>query len=184
MEWVLTETAETHSLKESPSSYPDMDLTQAAYMDDVILWDGKTTKLQFKVEQLRGHLQQWGLPINSEKCVLYVSPKHEGPNFLKLQDFAMKAEPCITIKGMPFKVGSNAEELLTPVWERAKSKFWAMKHVFLARTSITERLRVFNTTFWCVAGIHPERNALEAVNSLMYHLISYMLRVPRQSQEG
>ena len=119
--WVLAETEEEFAWKPFPSTYPDLNLTQAAYMDDLFLWEEKTRaggsslgtspNGVFVPTSRNAHC----IPLRSTwGKTTYRSP---GPDYMRKS------------MGIQFKVGSNVAELLAPVWETAKRKFWALKHI-------------------------------------------------------
>ena len=143
-EWVLEETSVEYNWKPGIATYPDMELTQSAYMDDVLLWEGTTALLQVKIQQLQQKFLLWGLRINFSKCSLYVSPKHRGANSITLDGIRLCSQESINVMGVEFRVGAGVLELMQPVWQRAKSKFWSLEHLFRAKTPIAGRMRLMD----------------------------------------
>ena len=79
---VLSERETEFGWQNYPSTYPDMHVTQAAYMDDLYLWEGRVEDLELKIQQLLKNLHKWGLELNLKKCSLYLSPSIKvGPLF-------------------------------------------------------------------------------------------------------
>ena len=187
-EWVIDETVEEFKWTASVSTYPDLELTQSAYMDDVILWEGTTTRLQQKVIQLQSKFLQWGLKLNIAKCVLYTSPKHVGPRKLVIDGIELASQDSLNVMGVEFRVGAGVFELLQGTWQRAKQKFWSISHLLRANTPISGRLHLLNrvvgaSALWNSAAFSPEQHALEAVNHLLYQFVVWMLRPRKHSSE-
>ena len=184
MQWVFESVMSAHSWRLFPSSYPDMQTSQSAYMDDIYLWDGSSSSLQLKLEQLQPALLEWGLRLNIDKCALYLSPKHCGPNGIVLEGKKLSAQSHMHIMGIAFKVGANVTELLSPIWEKGKRKFWSLKHLLCSSAPLKDRLRLFQKVvggamLWCVCAFSPESQALETLNRIMYQLVIYMLRLKK-----
>ena len=92
----------------------------------------------------------------------------------------------MTIMAIQFKVGANMLELLAPIFEASRRKFWALKHILCARTPLAGRMKlcqsvVGGAALWCVAAFNPEHQALVNVNRMMYQMVVYMLRVRRKN---
>ena len=187
-EWVLAETIAEFQWKPSIATYLDMELTQGAYMDDVVLWEGNTKELQVKVVQLQGKFREWGLHINIAKCSLYTSPKHQGPSRVTIDGIELKAQESVSVMSVEFRVGAGVLELLQPIWQRAKAKFWSISHLLRAKTPIAGRIRLLDrvvggSALWLVAAFAPEQNALEAINHLLYQFVIWMLRPRKHATE-
>ena len=188
MDWVLQEASDLHQWKKFPSTYPDLEVTQNAFMDDLLMWEGRSKDLQNKITQLEPCLSRWGLEINYNKCSLYLSPKHDGPRVLRFREHTVPASPKLEVMGVAFRVGANSTELLTPVWERAKKKFWSLKHLLCSAAPLAKRLKLMHkvvggSMLWCVAAFPPEGQALENLNRIMFQLVIYMLRLRKGSHE-
>ena len=181
MEWALAETVQRYSWKSNMSGYPDLHLTQLAFMDDCLLWDSNTSLLEVKLRQFRNVLKEWGLSINLQKCGLYVSPKHTGLPHLTIDNQRLEAKQTLVVMGVNFKVGANSKDLLQGTWQRAKSKFWSIKHLLLSPAPIAGRLRLLHrvvgaAALWNVCAFPPEPNGLEALNQLLYQFVIWMLK--------
>ena len=108
-------------------------------------------------------------------------PQHEGPRRLVVQGESLDAAPSLNIMGVSFKVGASVTELLTPIWEKGKRKFWALKRFLCSDAPLKSTLSLFHKVIggamlWCVAVFSPEARALETLNRIMFQLVIYMLR--------
>ena len=188
IEWVLQDASNRYQWNTCTSTYPDLPLTQTAYMDDIILWDGNTRELQLRVAQLGNEFAQWGLSINLKKCCLYVSPLHQGPNYIEVNGSKLCAQPSINIMGVPFSVGASTHELLQATWQRAKGKFWANQHLLCAKNPLAGRLRLMDrviggAALWNIAAFFPDPTTMEALNNLQVQFVVWMLRPRKSSSE-
>ena len=179
IEWALEEIAAEHQWSTAISSYPDLPVTQAAFMDDLLIWDGNTTETQQRLNHLIKGFARWGLSINLDKCSLYVSPKHSGPNFVKVGDKMLTPQQQLVVMGVPFKVGFNVQDMLQPTWAKARDKFWAAKHLLKAPTPIGWRLQMMdkvigNSALWCISAFPPEQAALQAINVLQCQFVLWL----------
>ena len=176
IEWVLQDASNRYQWNTCTSTYPDLPLTQTAYMDDIILWDGNTQELQLRVKQLGDEFALWGLSINLKKCSLYVSPLHQGPNYIEVNGSKLCAQPSINIMGVNFSVGASTHELLQATWQRAKGKFWANKHLLCAKNPLAGRMRLMDrviggAALWNIAAFFPDPTTMEALNNLKFSLL-------------
>ena len=189
VEWVL-EDIENAKLSPSPvSTYNDLGLTQAAFMDDLLIWDGTMAQVKMRFLDLKQAFHAWGLDINVEKCSIYVSPKHKGNAVLNVEGVTLEAQPVVEVMGIPFKVGANAQELLQGTWQRGRDKFWALKHLFLSDTPIKGRIKMLDsiiggTVLWNIAAFAPELSGLMALNHLLFQLILWMLKLKKPAREA
>ena len=94
-EWIMEDTIEKHAWNQSVSTYPDLHITQAAYMDDVLIWDGTTTGLQSRAKQLADTFAAWGLRVNMTKSCLYTSPKH-----IQIDGTTLTPSPTLPVMGV------------------------------------------------------------------------------------
>ena len=188
VEWVIEEVAEKEGWEPGVSTYKDMVISQAAYMDDVLIWNGSSTTLQQRLIHLQQGFREWGLEINVSKCSLYVSPKHRGPSSIVLKGVELKAKDSINVMGIEFRVGANVSELMQPLWQRAKAKFWSIRHLLRPGTPLSHRIRVLDrvvggSALWAVAAKTPECSALQSINQLQLQCIVWMLRLRKGTDE-
>ena len=188
VEWALTEISISQKWEKHVSMYKDLFLTQTAFMDDLLAWDGSTKNMQKKFDELRKGFAEWGLQINAEKCSLYLSPKHEGPAFLTAGDVILQPKARIEVMGVPFRVGAGCHELLQATWQKARNKFWAMKHLLITNTPIGKRLKLLDrviggTALWNIAAFPPDHTTLTALNHMMLQFALWMLRLRKHAGE-
>ena len=189
VEWIISAVASRYSWPSTACTYHDLHLSQVAFMDDVYLWEGRCELLEKRANQLRQEFLEWGLQVNAEKSALYLSPKHEGKAELKLGSVILRPQVHLPVMGLPLRVGANAGELLQPVWQQAKNRFWSLRHLLLSDAPLGDRLRLFNkvvgaSALWCSSALHPETAALIQINAVMYQLILYMLKLRKGNGES
>ena len=165
VEWILSDLVRDKKWRNYVSTYRDLQVTQAAFMDDLLLWDGRSSEILDRYKDLENAFAAWGLHINPEKCSLYCSPRHEGDSFIQLGDHTLYAQDFIEVMNIPFRVGANTQELLQRVWQKARDKFWATRHLFLSDTPIGNRIRLLDRIIggcilWCSSAFSPETTAL------------------------
>ena len=189
MEWVLEDIIQANGWKNSVTTYQDLELTQAAFMDDLILWDGTSKEIELKMEQLRSGFAEWGLHVHPAKCSLYVSPKHRGAPTIKAGDMILHASDSIEVMNVPFRVGANTQELLQRTWQRARDKFWSIRHLLMSSTPIGNRIRILDRVvgsamLWNSSAFTPEHTALQAINQHLYQFVFWMLRLRKRPGEA
>ena len=90
--------------------------------------------------------------------------------------------------GLPMRVGMSMSELVAPLVARARSKFWALHHIFRSRTGLKGRLRsmavaVGNAALWCLSAFPPERPAMGLLNTMQLQLTMWTMRLARRTDE-
>ena len=188
VEWALEDVGQANHWKGFPSTYPDLQLDQVAFMDDLVIWGGTTVEVQDRLNGIIQGVAGWGLHVNIAKCSLYVSPRHEGTNFIKVGDAILTPQNKFTVMGIPFRVGANSQELLQPVWQRARAKFWALRHHFKSSAPIQSRIKMLDrvvggSAMWCICAFSPEPAALQALNLLLFQMVLWMLGLRKRANE-
>ena len=188
IEWALEDVGKAQGWKGFVSTYQDLCLDQVAFMDDLIIWDGTTVEVQRKLDDIIQGFAAWGLRVNVPKCSLYVSPRHVGKNFIKVGDHILTPQKEFHVMGIPFRVGANSQELLQPVWQRARSKFWALRHNFKSSAPIQSRIKMLDKVIggcamWCICAFAPEPAALQALNTLLFQMVLWMLGLRKRDGE-
>ena len=188
VEWILCDITKHPEWRGHVSTYRDLSLTQTAYMDDLLMWDGDCRGVETRYRVLREGFSQWGLRINPAKCSLYVSPKHEGLPKVNLDGAQIQAQPTLPVMGIPFRVGANFSELLQPTWQKARDCFWSIKHVLCSSTPIGKRLRILDrvvggVAMWNTSPIPPETGAMQGLNLLLYQCVIWMLKLRKPDTE-
>ena len=188
VEWVLEEVAVNYKWADGVNTYRDLLVSQAAYMDDILIWNGDSTTLQERLLHLQAGFREWGLSINVAKCSLYTSPKHKGPARIVVEGVELVAKDSINVMGIEFKVGANVRELMLPLWQKSKAKFFSIRHLLRPGTSLKHRLRVLDrvvggSALWAVAALTPETSALQAINQLQFQCVIWLLGLRKGTTE-
>ena len=188
VEWILDDTARRFAWKPGVCSYQDLHVLQVAYMDDLLIWDGNTHQVQKRLRELQIVFAEWGLTINLSKCSLYVSASQTGPTYIQIDGVTLKAQPTINVMGVNFRVGATVRELMEPVLQRAKAKFWSIRHLLKAKTPLGNRMRILDrivggAAMWCVAAFSPENTALQALNQVLFQCVTWMLGLRKGDHE-
>ena len=189
IEWVLSDIMQDKKWNQAVSTYDDLLVTQVAFMDDLVLWDGTSTEVARRFHDLSEGFKMWGLTISPEKCSLYVSPKHQKPSTVTLDTCTLRAQDFIEVMNVPFKVGANTQELLQRTWQKARDKFWSMRHLLMSNTPIGNRLHVLDrivggAILWNSAAFTPEPASLTAINQTLYQFVLWMLKLRKRPGEA
>ena len=157
-----------------------------AFVDDLIAWERSRKKLAVKVAQLASEMSLWGLNVNIHKCQLYVSPYNKETDVVSISGHVLYPDDHLLVMGMPLKVGISAKEALAPVFAKAKSRFWATKHILRAKVPLAGRLQLVdkvlgNTALWCAAAFHPDKHALQTINVLQSQLVVWTMRLAKRN---
>ena len=169
-EWVMEETIQEFHWKPHVSTYQDMTLTQGAYMDDVMMWEGSTKELETKVAQLQSKFQEWASRSISRSAPFMCHPSMwDFPNWWSVESSFEHNQPLGSWESSS-KWEQGSWNLCSPL---GPEPFWSISHLLRAKTPIAGRMRLLNrvvgaSALWCCAAFAPERNALEAVNQLLY----------------
>ena len=171
MDWVVADVKAKHGWNPRADVYNDLEFAESGFVDDCVLWDGDLANLSTRAGQLLDELALWGLRVNPEKCQLYVSPYVNRRVPVTVGGRELKADDRLDVMGVPFKVGISPKDAMANVFQRAKSKFWAMKHLFLAKTPLAGRMQLMQrvlggTSLWCVGAFVPDR--LKPTSSIVY----------------
>ena len=188
MEWILEDITNDQKWNKFVSTYPDLQLTQAAFMDDLLLWDGHSKEIQQRFDDLIRGFGSWGLHVHTDKCSLYVSPKHRGPSFIQGDGYLLQAQPFVEVMSVPFRVGANTSDLLHRTWQKARDKFWSIRHLLMSDTPIGNRIKILDRVvggaiLWNSSAFTPEQASLQAINQTLYQFVLWMLRLRRRPNE-
>ena len=167
-EAAIRETSAAYGRNEE-SCFPLLPLTHVAFMDDSIAWQTDMQKMQDRVVQMQRGLRDWGLAINVRKCQLYLTKAYSGPRSLTLEGIVLPAESGFIA--------------------RARDKFWANSHILCTEGNLAKRLRIMNTVvggalLWCIGAIAPDKYGLQQINTFMYRVVSWMMRLKRETDES
>ena len=108
VEWVLEDVSQREGWPQQATGYKDLHATQAAFMDDLLIWDGHCSRVQTRFHMLQEGFLEWGLKITPGKCSLYTSPKHDGIGKVILEGVDLLAQSEIMVMSMPFRVGCSS----------------------------------------------------------------------------
>ena len=119
---------------------------------------------------------------------MYFSPYADKSKPVTVQGKPVPSLPTFTIMGVPFRVGANSAELLAPFVQRAKDKFWSIKHLLRAKTPLKGRVQLLdrvvgNLVLWCIAALAPDAGGMQVLNSLQLQLVVWCMRVGKRVQE-
>ena len=188
MDWIVQEVASKFSWGVENDSYQGMQFAESAFVDDCILWNGSKDKLSQRAGQLIQGLAEWGMRVNPSKCQVYATPfvKETGP--LQVGPLTVGKDEKLDVMGIPFRAGISPKEAMQVVFNRTKKKFWALQHLFRAKTSLGGRLKLLQrvlggTSLWCVSAFVPDQNALKAINVLQSQLVIWSMRLARGRSE-
>ena len=189
MDWVMKDVISKYGWEPGSNAYQGLEFAESAFVDDCILWDGSKGSLELRVRQLIDELGLWGLKVNAEKCQAYVSPFAKEHGKLRVGNFEVQPDVKLDVMGIPFKVGIAPKDALQGVFARVKSKFWAAKHLFRAKTSLKGRLQLMQkvlggTSLWCVGAFMPDKLSLHAINTLQAQLVIWSMRLGKRSLES
>ena len=169
--------------------YEGLQFAETAFVDDCILWNGTKSRLSTRAGQLIQELALWGLRVNPEKSQVYRSPFSGESGPLRVGDKDVHPDDRLDVMGVPFVVGITPREALQAVFVRTRNKYWALKHLFRAKTALAGRLRLMQrvlsgTSLWCVGAFLPDKHCLHAINALQLQLVVWSMRLARSPSES
>ena len=85
-------------------------------------------------------------------------------------------------------VDVTTAELVQALINRARKKFWSLKHVLKARGRLQERLNTLTKTvggalLWCCGALIPDPVGIHMVNKFQASCVAWMMGVKRQDGE-
>ncbi|CAE7292934.1 pol [Symbiodinium necroappetens] len=175
---------------EDTKVFPGLALEESLFMDDGCVWAPTSQALGRKLEEWSEVLLRAGLTLNPSKCKVYFSPYADKSKPVTVQGKPVPSLPAFTIMGVPFRVGANSAELLAPFVQRAKDKFWSIKHLLRARTPLKGRVQLLdrvvgNLVLWCLAALTPDAGGMQAmVYSMVGSLVDFRRLWMCLGQEG
>ncbi|CAE7400795.1 unnamed protein product, partial [Symbiodinium microadriaticum] len=176
-EQILEETKAEFSWADRPRAFEGLGLEEVLFMDDGCVWAPSAAALGRKLEEWSQVLLRAGLSLNPSKCKIYFSPHADRTKDVQVFGRVIPALSHFTITGVPFRVGACASELLAPFFQRAKDKFWALKHLLRARTPLKGRVLLLDRVvggmvLWCLAALTPDAGGMQLLNSLQLQLVA------------
>ena len=187
-EQILEETKAEFSWADRPRAFEGLGLEEVLFMDDGCVWAPSAAALGRKLEEWSQVLLRAGLSLNPSKCKIYFSPHADRTKDVQVFGRVIPALSHFTITGVPFRVGACASELLAPFFQRAKDKFWALKHLLRARTPLKGRVLLLDRVvggmvLWCLAALTPDAGGMQLLNSLQLQLVVWCMRVGKRMGE-
>ena len=188
IDWILCDLRQKHGLQPQDGVLKGLDLAEIAFVDDMIVWDGSKKGMSAKASLLVQELPEWGLSVNIDKCQAYVSQYNREEGSIKVDGRVIQEDTHLDVMGLQFKVGITAKEALAPLFAKVKSRFWALKHLFRAKTPLAGRLALMNRTLgnkamWCIAAFQPDKQALQVINVLQSQLTIWSMRLAKRADE-
>ncbi|OLQ00668.1 Retrovirus-related Pol polyprotein from type-2 retrotransposable element R2DM [Symbiodinium microadriaticum] len=186
-EQILEDTKAEFSWADRAQVFPGLALEESLFMDDGCVWAPSSAALGRKLEEWSTVLLRAGLALNPSKCKVYFSPYADKSKPVIVQGKPIPSLPSFTIMGVPFRVGASSAELLAPFVQRAKDKFWSLKHLFRARTQLKGRVQLLdrvigNLVLWCMAALTPDAGGMQVLNSLQLQLVVWCMRVGKRAE--
>ena len=164
-------------------SAPDLPLAELLYMDDTLLWAANRDDMIKKYNILKSELAKWGLRVNPEKTSYYHSPHSTTPGNIQLDDQVIEPASHMTVFGIPLATPLKPTSLMDTAMSKASKKFYANKHIFMARSPLKGKLKTFQTivggsALWYCSAVSPSTQALSGVNTLQLELLAKNHRLP------
>ena len=171
-----------------PKVYRGLAIEEVLFMDDGCVWAPGAEELACKLQEWAVELRKAGLLLNPAKCKVYFSPYMTGPREVRVEGVLIPEVDVFEVMGVPFRVGASTSELLAPFLQRAKDKFWSLKHLLRARTPLAGRLRLLDRVvggmvLWCLASISPDQSGMTLLNGLQLQLVVWAMRVGKRGTE-
>ena len=189
--WLVSELLEELDSEFPSSSWaPDAPIDKEAYMDDVLMWDGKVSALQARITALQRKLSRYGLRINIQKSSLLCHGDTGGREVILEGNILESVEEgdSLSVMGFPVRPGVSDGELMASLVAKARKKFYALADVLQSHSPILKRMwlldrLVFTTMSWSVGVIHPSQTAINLLNEFHTECIGLMAKFHRRADE-
>ena len=111
-----------------------------------------------------------------------MSAAYSGPRTLTVDGVTLLADDHSLVMGLKLREKYKTSELLASLITRARDKFWANSRILCTPGNLAKRLRIMNTVVGgtllsCIGAIAPDSYGLQQVNTLMYRVVSWMMRL-------
>ncbi|CAE7541494.1 unnamed protein product [Symbiodinium sp. CCMP2456] len=188
-ELCLAETARRFRWDNNKQLFEGFTMHEMLFMDDSLLWGQGTQELETRIKQLMVVLSEYGLKLNGSKCQLLTSPHWGGAKFIHVGGVKVEAVHTMEIMGLPMRVGMSMCELIGPLLSRAKSKFWAAKHVLRSHAPVKGRLQLMERLVggavqWCLAAFPPDRSDIGLLNSTQQLISVWAMKLGKRDSEN
>ena len=167
----------------------DYPVTELLFMDDGVVQAWSQKDLSLKAELIIAALRDWGPELNAEKCTYYRSPYATDMGPLRVGDTEISQAAELQMMGISLTVPLKQGDLLKPALQKARRKYFALRHLLEAQTPIRDRLRLFDMTvtgasLWCASVVPPSAHALSEANAVQLELTAKLMRNKRKAGEG
>ena len=170
-------------------SAPDLPLAELLFMDDTLLWASNRDDMTTKYRIFKEELARWGLRVNPEKTAFYQSPYSTSPGSIVLDGQTIEPAKALTVFGIPLAVPLKPTTLMDTAMAKASKKFYANKHLFMARAPLKQKLKTFRAVvggaaLWYSSAITPTSQALSCINTLQLELLAKVIGFRRKTDES
>ena len=188
-EMVLAMAVASPRWQDHPRVLEGMDAEEMLFVDDGVLWTRSCCAMKSRVEELVGHLSNFGLSLNPQKCQLYVSKNVKDGDEIQVCDTVIKASKVMEVMGITMYVGITIYDLISPLTSRARAKFWELRHIFRCKSGMKGRVRVLQrvvgaTALWCLCSFPPDAAAMSLLNATQLQLMVWLLRFSKKECES
>ena len=183
-------TAQRHPQWPRPQgSVADYPVSELLFMDDGVLQAWTKADLSRKAELIIHALAEWGLELNPDKCTYYRSPYSMDTGTLRVGTKDIPPAPELQMMGISLTIPLKQAELLKPALQKARKKYYALRHLLDAGTPMKDRLRLFDMTvtgaaLWCASVVPPSAHALSEANAVQLEIVGKMMGNKRRTGEG
>ncbi|CAE7776695.1 unnamed protein product [Symbiodinium sp. CCMP2456] len=172
-----------------PKLFPELGCQDLLFMDDGLIWAHTAAEVSQRLQEWADELEIHGLMLNPSKCKAYYSPHCSTCLPIRVRGHLVPRVQTLEVMGVPLRVGATSSELLAPLIARGRDKFWALKHLFRARTPLTGRIKLLDkiiggTSLWCLSALAPDASSLALLNSMQLQCVVWAMRVGKRTQEG
>ena len=188
IEMAISQSIQREEWPKTIPSIPDLPLAELLYMDDTLLRGANREDLATKYRILKEELAGWGLAVNPEKTAFYQSPYSTSMGPIVLDGQKIESSQSLSVFGIPLAVPLKPTTLMDTAMAKASKKFYANKHVFMARAPLKEKLKTFRAivggaALWYSSAVTPTSQALSSMNTLQLELLAKTIGFRRRSDE-
>ncbi|CAE7344140.1 pol [Symbiodinium sp. CCMP2592] len=188
-EEILEDTRRRYRWDAREPVFEGLRVQELLFMDDGCLWDKTAKGLSQKLEEWATELALAGLQLNPAKCKVYFSPYLRGPRGVRVRELEVPEVKSFEVMGVPFRVGATSSELIAPFLQRAKDKFWSLKHLLRAHTPLKGRICLLDRVvgglvLWCLASLAPDNSSMALLNTLQLQLVIWSMRLAKRPDES
>ena len=116
----MKDVAEKHGWDPKADVYEGMGVSESAFVDDCVLWNGHKDNLSRRAGQLLDELALWGLRVNVDKSQVYHSPYSRDQGPVRVGAQVVMPDDRLDVMGIPFKVGLVPRDAMQSVFAKTK----------------------------------------------------------------